>query len=32
MAHAAAHGKPRVAPQVETALRLSGLEPFTHPT
>jgi 5-methyltetrahydrofolate--homocysteine methyltransferase len=28
IAHAAGHGKPRVAPQLETMLRLSGLEPF----
>ncbi len=30
IAHAAAHGRPRAIPKVETALRLSGLEPFTH--
>jgi 5-methyltetrahydrofolate--homocysteine methyltransferase len=29
IAHTASHGKPRVAPQIEVALRLSGLEPFT---
>jgi 5-methyltetrahydrofolate--homocysteine methyltransferase len=29
IAHAASHGKPRVAPVIPTALRLSGLEPFT---
>ena len=29
IAHAASHGKPRVAPVIQTALRLSGLEPFT---
>jgi 5-methyltetrahydrofolate--homocysteine methyltransferase len=29
IAHAASHGKPRVAPTIPTALRLSGLEPFT---
>lgn len=28
IAHAASHGKPRVAPKLETMLRLSGLEPF----
>ena len=30
IAHSAAHGRPRAIPTVETALRLSGLEPFTH--
>jgi 5-methyltetrahydrofolate--homocysteine methyltransferase len=29
IAHAASHGKPRVAPNVTVALRLSGLEAFT---
>jgi 5-methyltetrahydrofolate--homocysteine methyltransferase len=29
IARAAAKGKPRVAPQIDVALRLSGLEPFT---
>ena len=29
IAHTASHGKPRVAPHIEVALRLSGLEPFT---
>jgi 5-methyltetrahydrofolate--homocysteine methyltransferase len=29
IAHTASHGKPRVAPVIEVALRLSGLEPFT---
>lgn len=29
IAHTASHGKPRVAPKIEVALRLSGLEPFT---
>jgi 5-methyltetrahydrofolate--homocysteine methyltransferase len=29
IAHAASHGKPRVAPVITPALRLSGLEPFT---
>jgi 5-methyltetrahydrofolate--homocysteine methyltransferase len=29
IAHAASHGKPRVAPVIAPALRLSGLEPFT---
>lgn len=29
IAHAASHGKPRVAPTIAPALRLSGLEPFT---
>lgn len=29
IAHAASHGKPRIAPEIPVALRLSGLEPFT---
>jgi 5-methyltetrahydrofolate--homocysteine methyltransferase len=29
IAHTARHGKPRVAPCIDVALRLSGLEPFT---
>jgi 5-methyltetrahydrofolate--homocysteine methyltransferase len=29
IAHAASHGRPRVAPVITPALRLSGLEPFT---
>jgi 5-methyltetrahydrofolate--homocysteine methyltransferase len=29
IAHSASHGKPRVAPDIPVALRLSGLEPFT---
>lgn len=29
IAHTARHGKPRVAPIIPTAMRLSGLEPFT---
>ena len=29
IAHTASHGKPRVAPMIPVALRLSGLEPFT---
>ncbi len=29
IAHSASHGRPRIAPKIDVALRLSGLEPFT---